>query len=208
MNPSAKENSDLHYLSTSRLSEIHCIIIDNVEVDEIIVTQATYKIKGKQKNIDNTHEIQRKDAFSPRTSKSEEYKNHLFLTPKYKTGNICQNIIQYYDKNGFRKVDEIFQDDMFDFIYYIIWLKQQNKPPLHFTHEVSSNDQKEILRIEDTFGINRFKTKWATSKDSDTKRRRYSAVNKKLGYDLLVYEGDKFQLKGGVDHTLNPFPDL
>ena len=139
---------------------------------------------------------------------SPKYKNHLILIPKYKTGNKCQNIIKYYDKNGQLQVDEIFQDDIFDFIYYIIWLKEQDKPPLHFTHEVPSHDQKQILQIKDTFGIKRFTTKWATSQDPDTKRRRYSAVNKKLGYDLLVYEGEKFQLKDGVKYTLNPFPDL
>ena len=139
---------------------------------------------------------------------SSKHKNHLILIPKYKTGNKNRNIIIFYDKNGQLQVDEIFQDDMFDFIYYIVWLKEQDKPPLHFTHEVPSHNQKQILQIKDTFGIKRFTTKWATSKDSDTKRRRYSAVNKKLGYDLLVYEGEKFQLKDGVKYTLNPFPDL
>ena len=97
---------------------------------------------------------------------------------------------------------------MFDFIYYIIWLKKKKKSPLHFTHEVSENDRKLILKIEDTFGIKRFRTKWATSQDPDTKRRRYSAVNKKLRDRFLVYEGEKFQLKGGVEYILKDFPDI
>ena len=139
---------------------------------------------------------------------SSKYKNHLILIPKYKTGNKCQNIIKYYDKKGQLQVNEIFQDDMFDFIYYIIWLKQQDKSPLHFTHKVSDNDRKLILKIEDTFGIKRFRTKWATSQDPDTKRRRYSAVNIKLSDGLLVYEGEKFQLKGDVNYTLKDFPDI
>jgi hypothetical protein len=139
---------------------------------------------------------------------SSKYKNHLILIPKYKTGNKCQNIIKYYDKKGQLQVNEIFQDDMFDFIYYIIWLKQQDKSPLHFTHKVSDNDRKLILKIEDTFGIKRFRTKWATSQDPDAKRRRYSAVNIKLSDGLLVYEGEKFQLKGDVNYTLKDFPDI
>ena len=135
-----------------------------------------------------------KGKLKKQKSPHPEYKNHLILTPKYKTGNKHQNIIQYYDKKGQLQVDEIFQDDMFDFIYYIIWLKQQDKSPLHFTHKVSDNDRKLILKIEDTFGIKRFRTKWATSQDPDTKRRRYSAVNIKLSDGLLVYESRSLEL--------------
>ena len=47
---------------------------------------------------------------------SPKHKNHLILIPKYKTANKNRNIIIFYDKNGQLQVDEIFQDDIFDFI--------------------------------------------------------------------------------------------
>jgi tetratricopeptide (TPR) repeat protein len=195
--------------------EIIEILIPNSFNNYSIIT--SNKIKVPSYTIDHGSQIKLKDGskqpgekgkLKKQKSPHPEYKNHLILTPKYKTGNKHQNIIQYYDKKGQLQVDEIFQDDMFDFIYYIIWMKEQDKPPLHFTYEVPSHDQKQILQIKDTFGIKRFTTKWATSKDSDTKRRRYSAVNKKLGYDLLVYQGEKFQLKGDVTYKLKDFPDI
>ena len=180
-------------------------IISNDQIKELSYTighDSPRKLKDRSKHPGENGKPKKQKPLHP------EYKNHLILTPKYKTGNKNQNTIQYYDKNGIEKVNEIFQDDMFDFIYYIIWLKQQDKSPLHFTHKVSDNDRKLILKIEDTFGIKRFRTKWATSQDPDTKRRRYSAVNIKLSDGLLVYEGEKFQLKGDVNYTLKDFPDI
>jgi tetratricopeptide (TPR) repeat protein len=180
-------------------------IISNDQIKEL-----SYRIDhgSPRKLKDRSKQPGEKGKLKKQKSPHPKYKNHLILTPKYKTGNKNQNTIQYYDKNGIEKVNEIFQDDMFDFIYYIIWLKQQDKSPLHFTHKVSDNDRKLILKIEDTFGIKRFRTKWATSQDPDTKRRRYSAVNIKLSDGLLVYEGEKFQLKGDVNYTLKDFPDI
>jgi hypothetical protein len=180
-------------------------IISNDQIKELSYTighDSPRKLKDRSKQAGENGKPKKPKPPHPK------YKNRLILTPKYKNGNKSQNTIQYYDKAGNEKVNEIFQDDMFDFIYYIIWLKKKKKSPLHFTHEVSENNRKLILKTEHTFGIKRFRTKWATSQDPDTKRRRYSAVNKKLRDRFLVYEGEKFQLKGGVEYILKDFPDI
>ena len=174
------------------------------------------QIKELSYRIDHGSPIKLKDG-SKQAKEKEEYKNqelhdlelknHLILIPKYRTGNIHQNIIQYYDKKGQLQVDEIFQDDMFDFIYYIIWLQDQDNKPLSFSTIVSSNHREKILRKEDPSEIKRFENCWATTKKSDTKRRRYSAVNKKLGYDLILYKNQTYRLRKDIKPDLKPFPD-
>jgi len=190
------------------------ILIPNSFNNYSIIT--SNKIKVPSYTIDHGSPIKLKDRSKqpgengkPKKQKPPqlELKNHLILIPKYRTGNIHQNIIQYYDKKGQSQVDEIFQDDMFDFIYYIMWLQDQGYKPLSFRTIVSSNHREKILGKEDPSEIKRFENYWAITKDSDTKRRRCSAVNKKLGYDLILYKNQTYQLRKDIIPDLIPFPD-
>jgi hypothetical protein len=189
------------------LIPISCNNYRIISNDQIKVPSYRIDHGSPRKLKDGSKQPGEKGKLKKQKSPHPEYKNHLILTPKYKTGNKHQNIIQYYDKKGQLQVDEIFQDDMFDFIYYIIWLQDQDNKPLSFSTIVSSNHREQILRKEDPSEIKRFENCWATTKKSDTKRRRYSAVNKKLGYDLILYKHQTYRLRKDIKPDLKPFPD-
>ena len=200
---SAKEFSNSTNLDKI-ISYLEDCINDRIEAKLAKVQKERDELKSRVKQLESSIENGKPKKQKP---PHPEYKNYLILIPKYRTGNIHQNIIQYYDKNGIEKVKKIFQDDMFDFIYYIIWLQDQGYKPLSFSTIVSPNHREKILRKEDPSEIKRFENYWATTKKSDIKRRRCSAVNKKLGYDLILYKNQTYRLRKDIKPDLKPFPD-
>ena len=138
---------------------------------------------------------------------SSKHKNHLILIPKYKTGNKCQNIFQWYDENGTLKEGKL-TDDPFDLVYYVAWLDQSKKKNLYFSKNVMDEHIIEIMCEKHPVGPQaRFNSNWAKDdNDGRLKGQRMSYINKKIGTEIIARPETSLIINKNITVDLQPFP--
>jgi len=206
---SAKEFSNSTNLDKI-ISYLEDCINDQIEAKLAKVQKERDELKSRVKQLEPSIENGKPKKQKP---PHPEYKNHLILTPKYRTGNKCKNTFLWYDENGAKKEGRL-TDDPFDLIYYVAWLdlrkskKKKEKKNLYFSKNVTDEHIVEIMGEKHLFGPkDRFNSNWATEdKSGRLKGQRMSDINNKIGKEIISRPETSLIINKNITVDLKPFP--
>ncbi len=134
--------------------------------------------------------------------------NLLVMTPKPKEGKKHMNTIQWYDGQGKQYMVKNVGNDVFDFIYYLAWLKQKGSKGIIHDKDVPQDHINEIIPDSNSrIYLQRFMTKWAEG-DSEQKAKKKSTANSLMGHEIVEKSGVHYKLAECVSIELHNYPEV
>ena len=101
----------------------------------------------------------------------------------------------------------IVQNSPFDFLYWIVWCDQNNKPQLDAKKELLAECKTDILsNSSEKIVQSRFVASWINKDNVQKKWDAQSQINALFKFDLIGSGSDIFSINDGFEIELHPYP--
>ena len=101
----------------------------------------------------------------------------------------------------------LVQNAPFDFLYWIAWCDQNDKPQLQNGQNIDKDIKSTILdNCTEKIISSRFGAAWTRSNSGDKKWGAQSDINKVVGFELIGSSDGYFSIIDGYEVILNPYP--